>query len=231
MAEPIPARAANNANRHRLIGLESGRVKRPRRARQKTPLRQQILDAARDLLVRDGYEKLSMRKVAQRIGYSPTAIYLHFRGKQELVSSLCDESFARLIGELETLPDEYPDPVVRLRQGMERYIAFGLMHPDHYLPTFVLPLPVQPDAKRRAEIAAETSNGMRAFAFLRQCIADGVKARQLRAVDPDTAARAVWAGIHGITSLLIVNETFPWGDHEPVVAMVVEILIDGLRLR
>ena len=61
-----------------------------RRARQKTLLRQQILDAARDLLVRDGYEKLSMRRVAERIDYSPTAIYLHFKDKQELVSSLCE---------------------------------------------------------------------------------------------------------------------------------------------
>src|SRR5476651_1677791 len=104
-----------------------------RRARQKTLLRQQILDAARDLLVRDGYEKLSMRKVAERIGYSPTAIYLHFKGKQELVSSLCDETFARLIGDLDTL-QAYQDPVARLRHGMEGYIAFGLKHPDHYLP-------------------------------------------------------------------------------------------------
>ena len=117
-----------------------------RRARQKTFLRQQILDAARELLVRDGYEKLSMRRVAQRIDYSPTAIYLHFKDKQELVSSLCDETFARLVRELETLPDEFPDPLARLRKGMERYISFGLKHPDHYLPTFVLPLPADPRA-------------------------------------------------------------------------------------
>jgi AcrR family transcriptional regulator len=202
---------------------------RDRRARQKTLLRQQILDAARDLLVRDGYEKLSMRRVAERIDYSPTAIYLHFKDKQELVSSLCHESFARLIHELETLPDEYPDPVVRLRHGMERYIAFGLRHPDHYLPTFVLPLPDHLDAKRKEETMSAESNGMRAFAFLRECIADGVKARKLRKVDPDTAACAAWAGIHGITSLLIVHDGFPWGDQKAVVATVVDMLIEGLR--
>ena len=128
-----------------------------RRARQKTLLRQQILDAARDLLVRDGYEKLSMRRVAERIDYSPTAIYLHFKDKQELVSSLCDETFARLIRELETLPDEYADPVVRLRHGLERYIAFGLTHPDHYLPAFVLPMPADLDPKRKAETVSSAS--------------------------------------------------------------------------
>ena len=201
-----------------------------RRARQKTLLRQQILDAARELLVRDGYEKLSMRRVAERIGYSPTAIYLHFADKQELVSSLCEETFARLVRELETLPDEFPDPIVRLRKGMERYIAFGLKHPDHYLPTFVLPLADHLDAERK-EAAVQESNGMRAFACLRDTIADGVKGRKLRKVDPDVAARAAWAGIHGITSLLIVHDAFPWGDKKAVAAAVVDTLVEGLRRR
>ena len=201
-----------------------------RRARQKTLLRQQILDAARDLLVRDGYEKLSMRRVAERIDYSPTAIYLHFKDKQELVSSLCEESFARLIRELETL-DQHADPVARLRHGMERYIAFGLKYPDHYLPTFILPLPGHLDAKRKEEAMSPSSNGMRAFAFLRDCIADGVKARKLRKVDPELAARAVWGGIHGITSLLIVHDAFPWGDRKAVIATAIDTLIEGLRRR
>ena len=55
-----------------------------RRARQRLNLRQQILDAARDILVREGYDGLSMRRVADRIDYSPTAIYLHFKDKQAL---------------------------------------------------------------------------------------------------------------------------------------------------
>src|SRR5262245_15959385 len=109
------------------------------RARQKQLLRQQILDAARELLMRNGYDQLSMRRVADRIDYSPTAIYLHFKDKQELVSSLCDESFAKLVHELETLAEEYPDPLVRLRKGMERYIELGMKNHKHYLTTFGMP--------------------------------------------------------------------------------------------
>src|SRR5207244_10259207 len=122
---------------------------RDRRARQKQLLRQQILDAARALLVREGYDSLSMRRVAERIDYSPTAIYLHFKDKQELVFSLCEESFAKLVHELETLADEYPDPLVRLRTGTERYVAFGLQHPNHYLLALVLPPPADWAPKRR----------------------------------------------------------------------------------
>src|SRR5262245_8698356 len=198
-----------------------------RRARQKTLLRQEILDAARELLIRDGYENLSMRKVAERIDYSPTAIYLHFKDKQELVSSLCDESFARLVRELETLADDYPDPVVRLRKGMERYIAFGLKNPNHYLPAFVLPPPTDLDPRRLQTLPE--SNAMRAFACLRDTIADGVKSKKLRKVDVDVAARAAWAAMHGITSLLIVHQRFPWGDKERVIESVLDSVVDGLK--
>ena len=204
---------------------------RDRRARQKTLLRQQILDAARELLVREGYERLSMRRVAERIDYSPTAIYLHFKNKQDLVFSLCDETFAKLVRELETLPQEIADPLVRLRAGLERYIAFGLKHPDHYLPAFVLPAPEDLDPKRRQEAMSADSNGLRALGCLRDCIADGVRARKLRKVDPDVAARAAWAAIHGVTSLLIVHKSFPWGDQKAVIAATIDALVDGLKKR
>jgi AcrR family transcriptional regulator len=202
-----------------------------RRARQKQLLRQEILDAARELLVRDGYDQLSMRRVAERIDYSPTAIYLHFKDKQELVFSLCEETFAKLVRELESLSREYPDPLVRLRKGMERYIAFGLKNPNHYIPAFVLPPPPGLDARRGAAMHDSNSNGMRALAVLRDGIAAGVKSRKLRKVDPDVAARAAWASLHGITSLLITYPDFPWGDREAVIANLIDALIDGLKRR
>ncbi len=204
---------------------------RDRRARHKQLLRQQILDAARELLVREGYDQLSMRRVADRIDYSPTAIYLHFKDKQELVFSLCEESFAKLARELETLADEYPDPLVRLRKGMERYVAFGLKNPNHYIPAFVLPPPADLDAKRQQAMLSPESSGMRALATLRDTIADGVKAKKLRKVDPDVAARSTWAALHGITSLLIVHEHFPWGGRDLVIQNLIDSLVDGLRRR
>jgi AcrR family transcriptional regulator len=200
-----------------------------RRARQKQLLRQQILDAARELLVEEGYDQLSMRKVAERIDYSPTAIYLHFKDKQELVFSLCEESFARLVRELETLTDDYPDPLARLRKGMERYIAFGLKNPNHYLPAFVLPPPTDIDPKQKQAMLSAESSAMRAFASLRDTIAEGVKAKKLRNVDPDVAARSTWAAIHGITSLLIVHQRFPWGDRQRVVQSLIDLIVDGLK--
>lgn len=68
-----------------------------RRAREKKELRQEILDAAREMFVRDGFENVSMRKIAEKIEYSPTTIYLYFQDKADLLDCLCEETFTRLV--------------------------------------------------------------------------------------------------------------------------------------
>jgi AcrR family transcriptional regulator len=199
-----------------------------RRARQKQLLRQEILDAARDIFIKEGYDRLSMRRIADRIEYSPTAIYLHFRDKQELVFSLCEETFSRLVRELESL-DGGRDPVARLKLGMRRYVDFGLRNPQHYLATFVVPHDGRANPQMTARYQDEQSMGMRALGILRAQVEACVAAKKLRRVDVETATRVLWSAIHGITSLVIVFPLFPWGDREAVIGMLIDAAVDGLR--
>ena len=201
-----------------------------RRTRQKALVRQEILDAARDILAREGYAHLSMRKVAERIEYSPTAIYLHFEDKRDLVFQVCEETFGKLAHELETLDIEFKDPIERLREGMRRYVAFGLRHPQHYLATFVAaPHEQLPEDAERYNNPA--SNGMRALGILRACVLACVDAGTFRKVDSDVTARALWASLHGVTALLIQMPNFAWGDQQAVVDAVIDTAIEGLKLR
>jgi AcrR family transcriptional regulator len=201
-----------------------------RRARQKALLRQEIIDAARDILASEGFEQLSMRKVAERIEYSPTAIYLHFEDKRDLVFQVCEETFGRLVAELETLEAEFKEPIARLREGMRRYVAFGLRHPQHYLATFVA-VPQEQLPEDIARYNNPASNGMQALGILRACVVACVDARKFRPVDPDVTARALWAALHGVTALLIQMPNFAWGDQTAVVDSVIDTAIEGLRLR
>jgi AcrR family transcriptional regulator len=201
-----------------------------RRARQRQSLRQEILDAARDIFVKEGYQGLSMRRIAQKIDYSPTAIYLHFKDKRDLVFSLCEETFSRLVRELEHLGDE-KDPVVRLKAGMRRYIEFGLKNPQHYLATFVIPHEDRADPKVAAQHYQEDNFGMRAFGILRRQIAACLAAKRFRKLDVELATRTLWSATHGITSLLIVFPQFPWGDRDALIDQVIDAAVDGLRPR
>ena len=201
-----------------------------RRARQKAQLRQEILDAARDILAREGYEQLSMRKVAERIEYSPTAIYLHFEDKRDLMFQVCEETFGRLVQDLSSLHREFKDPVARLREGMRRYVAFGLRHPQHYLATFVtMPRDQTPEEIERYN--SPDTNGMMALGILREVITACVSAKVFRKVDPDVTTRALWTSLHGVTALLIQMPHFAWGDQSAVVDSIIDTLIDGLRVR
>jgi len=196
-----------------------------RRFRQKESLRQQILDAARDLFATHGYQNVSMRKIAERIEYSPTTIYLYFNDKSELLFSLCEETFSILLEQFAELDREIQDPVERLRHGLKSYVLFGIQHPNHYKVTFMERID---DASNATDGRMKDSKGMLAFQNISSTVSQCVTEGRFRPVDIGVASQALWAAIHGITSLLIVHTKFPWADHENVIDQVVNTMIEGL---
>src|SRR3990170_2613737 len=102
-----------------------------RRTRERTETRQRILDAAREMFVERGYEATTMRAIADRIEYTPTAIYHHFKNKEALLAELCIADFRALATAFQKL-GRIEDPVERLRRTGEAYVEFGLRHPMQY---------------------------------------------------------------------------------------------------
>jgi len=197
-----------------------------RRARQKKFLRQEILDAASELFVRDGYENVSMRRIADKIEYSPTTIYIYFKDKAELLEQVCKETFARLVQRLTKIMEQPGDPVERLKRGLLAYVEFGLENPHHYRATFMMPIPEGFGHKKYHE---EDSPGMQAFSFLIQGITDCVKAGKMPAMNVELSSQTLWAGIHGVTALLITHYSFPWVGQEKVIHSTIDTLVAGLR--
>jgi AcrR family transcriptional regulator len=195
-----------------------------RRARQKQALRQRILDAARELFVEEGYDRVSMRRIAQRIEYSATAIYLHFEDKEALFQALCDETFERLGKRLEALERRVDDPLERLRAGLQLYIEFGLSHPQHYTVTFLL------KSEGHAKPFAESA-GARAFTHLRTGVSHAIAAGQLSDGDVEAIAQSLWAACHGVVSLLIGmdRKKFPFVSRRVLAAHTVDTMLRGLR--
>ncbi len=195
-----------------------------RRAREKKELRQEILDAARDLFVHEGYENVSMRKIADKIEYSPTTIYLYFQDKADLLDCICEETMSRLVRKQTAHEQTIADPLERLRQGLRAYIEFGLKHPNHYRVTFMMLQPVAEGANCRSR-----EMGKRAFSHLRTTLALCVEQNLLEVADIEASAQGLWATIHGITSLLITHQKFPWVDRERLIDTVIENAIAGMR--
>src|ERR1700739_3536977 len=96
-----------------------------RRARERVETRDRILEAARELFIDEGYEGVSMRQIADKIEYSPTAIYVHFKDKDELFLEICHHDFELLAHSMASLA-QVTDPVERLRKIGAGCIEFGL---------------------------------------------------------------------------------------------------------
>jgi len=199
-----------------------------RREREKVALREDILDAARDLFIKEGYESLSMRRIAEKIEYSPTTIYLYFRDKDDLIRQVCQETFSMLIQTLKSLHLDFGNPVEGLREAGYAYIRFGLEHPDHYRAAFMMPHCNADPSKWPTPEEIENSAGMQCYHSVRMRVAECIRLGLFKPVDVEAASQAIWANVHGITSLLINDKLFPWADRETLIRTSVDTMLDGL---
>ena len=198
-----------------------------RRAREKEGIREEILDAARTLFVKEGYESVSIRKIAEKIEYSPGTIYLYFQDKAEILFEICTQTFAKLERNLSAIFEDNADTLECLRRGLRVYIQFGLENPNHYMITFVLPGPPRP----KPEDFMKCTVGGRCFGFLVQGVENAMRDGKIKSGDVNEIAQALWAGMHGVTTLLISCGEFPFVEHNRLVDRVIDTLIEGIRTR
>jgi AcrR family transcriptional regulator len=198
-----------------------------RREREKQEVRTKILDAARALFAKEGYEAVTMRRVAEAIEYSPTAIYLHFPDKEALIRELCEDDFLTLAKAFQRIAKE-PDPLERLRKIGMAYVEFGLTNPNHYRLMFMTSR-VHEEGRMLEKGNPEED----AYAFLVATVADALEKGLLKPElkDPHLVAQAAWAGVHGVISLHLAKQDDPWVDWRPArktAALVVDATIEGL---
>src|SRR5687767_15944672 len=103
-----------------------------RQVRDRETVRRAILDAARELFVAEGYRNVSMRKIAERIEYSPAAIYGYFPSKDDIFFALAEEGFRLLVDSVQAAVQHLADPLVRLRRGLWAFYEFSKAHPEYF---------------------------------------------------------------------------------------------------
>jgi AcrR family transcriptional regulator len=201
-----------------------------RREREKLEIRDLILDAARELFISEGYEGVSMRKVAERIEYSPTSIYLHFADKDELFRELCHQDFARLADNLNLLANE-PNVVERIRQIGLAYIQFGTRYPNHYKLMFMTAHPPKQLVDCDYEVKGNPEKD--AYAMLRVQVQQAIDAGAFRDEyrDTDAISQTLWAAVHGVISLQIAKGSDGWVEWKPLedrAHMMTDAILRGL---
>jgi AcrR family transcriptional regulator len=186
-----------------------------RRARQRDGLRQSILTAAAELILERGYDGLSMRQVADRIGYSATTIYHHFENKDALVAAVIDEGFGRFLQALRAV--ETVEPLERIADLGRAYVRFGLRNRAYYQLMFMQ----RPDLLNFGSVDRQSDRSA-TFDLLLRAVQEGLDTGAIRPGDARAYSNALWAGVHGIVALALKMRGF----EDDTVTQLTEVTID-----
>jgi AcrR family transcriptional regulator len=198
---------------------------RERQDRERQAVREAILTAARHLFVTDGYRTVSMRKIAERIEYSPAAIYGYFESKDAIFFALAEEGF-RLMGAANaTATHAVVDPLEAIRQMFLTYYRFSREHPQFFELMFLDRTVPQLNDRWDQFESARTRMG-EAIALVQRAVDAGV-------LPPGTSATAafhvLWAAIHGPATLALCARLAPGEDADALAHDALETALAGLR--
>lgn len=195
--------------------------------------RDEILHAAKELFLEQGYDSTTIRKIADRVGISAPALYLYFKDKEALMLALCDQTFGHLIEAINEIEKTVSEPLERVRRFGEAYASFGLTHPDEYRLIFMganIPESLR-KIGHRMPTDDPTRPGVggalvfsRLVAILNQVEASGVKLRY----PADTCAELCWMGIHGVVAAMIMKPDFPWSNRDLLIDGMLDMVAKGI---
>lgn len=172
-----------------------------RKEREKQELKELILKEAKAVFLEEGYEKTSIRKIADRIEYSPTTIYLYFKDKSELLLELHKQSFHQFFNVLSSV-STISDPFERLVQTGRRYIEYGIKNPEEYELKFQLKAPLAA-LECKNEI---WSDGQQAICFVQSIVDNCIEAGYFsKSMDSQSMSIMLWAEVHGLVTLYNSN--------------------------
>ena len=199
-----------------------------RQERDREAVRRAILDAARELFTAEGYQNVSIRKIAERIEYSPAAIYSYFPSKDDIFYALADEGFHLLGGprqpehaaELKALP-----AFERVRAIFWHFYEFSKQYPQYFALMFVdRSVPRISREYERFAYAHELKQGI--LAEIRECIMAGALPATL---DPAVAMRTLTCGLIGVATLSLSERLGPHEDADYLAANVLDTTLAGLK--
>src|SRR5512139_875005 len=144
-----------------LVALASER----RRAGHRGQVRKAIMAAAGSVFLEDGLSSFSMRKVAERVGYTATTIYRYFTDKDDLLFAVVAEGLAAFTDALREGRDAHDDPLARIEGMGLAYVRFGLDHPELYRLLFIQ----RPDFLGRTRGDIQTLR-VESFSLLREAV-------------------------------------------------------------
>lgn len=186
--------------------------------------RAEILSAAERIFVADGYEGATIRKIADEVGVSSTALYMHFQDKACILQEITVGVFRELLASNSEIAARPVDAAVRVKAMLEAYMSWGFEHPNAYQLVYCQrgPVTTTPLPQGTADLSRqcyEIFSGV-----VREVAANG----RLRTGNGDSAAQALWMACHGVVALATSRPNFGWADRQELMRVTLEGMLHGL---
>ncbi|MCT1532762.1 MULTISPECIES: TetR/AcrR family transcriptional regulator [Sphingobacterium] len=169
-----------------------------RRLRQQEELKQQIISCSREIVENEGWNALSIRKIADAIEYSVPVIYKHFENKEAISTFFVQEGFQNLHKELEEQIDDSKEVSDKLGQLAKAYWLFAVKYPKHYEIMFGLGIPTC-EKTNESENIKKVSNKM--LGLIEEAIALSGKTH----IDKYLKLKTLWSILHGIVAIELLS--------------------------
>ena len=185
--------------------------------------RAEILEAAERIFVADGYEGATIRKIADEVGVSSTALYMHFPDKGCILLEISERTIRQLLERNGEIAEKPLDAAQRVELMLTSYMRWGLEHPNAYLLVFCSVTPV---SEVLGDSVAEIS--ARCYDIFSGVVGELARAGRLKTGDANSVAQALWASTHGVVALLITRPDFEWAPKEELIRVTLAGLMQGL---
>jgi AcrR family transcriptional regulator len=187
--------------------------------------RAEILDAAERIFVAEGYEGATIRKIADEVGVSSTALYMHFPDKACILLEICQATISNLLERNAGIAARPIDPATRVKQMLDSYMRWGLEHPNAYELVFC-------NTGRLSAVidGGETTAdlGFQCYEVFSGVVREIAAEGRLRTGTADSAAQALWASCHGVVALMITRPKFGWAPTDELLSVTLDGLMHGL---
>jgi AcrR family transcriptional regulator len=177
-----------------------------RKERERQEMKKAILETAIEMYLKEGFENLSIRAIANQMEYSVGTMYLYYKDKAALLNDLMEEGFKKLVRAYQRLK-RVQDPLLNLKNISRKYLDFAFKNPEYYELMFIMTKPPEMDREQEKWQSALTS-----YKIFNEIVKECVESRSICYKDAGLASLHIWSFLHGLASLYIKKRLLAAGD-------------------
>ena len=204
-------------------------MSKERQLRKQEEIRSIILEAAREIITREGLKGLSIRKITNAIEYSPAIIYHYFKDKNEIVETIMEEGYNRILNSITRVNTNEKYPELEIKEAFCNYIKTALDNQDEYM---AIMLNDDPIIKHKTAILKKGILGSSGtMGILSEAIKRGINQGRFAVCDVESTAQIMWTSSFGLIIKLIIEKDIPEEQMNDLIENHFRTLFYGIMAR